>query len=161
MKSMTKKIASVAVIGLISMGALTGCYSKSTELTERENLQSQSKKGTSLELENLKKKKALEDNPNTLRYVYILTMGEPIGYYVAKGKISSSSSQIAPEQDLIKVYEGSSDRIVMDSAKDDGSYGPGDPGIFFFTTSGNMIETSLDYVVSTQPMTIDVPLLEK
>jgi hypothetical protein len=158
---MTKKIASVAVIGLISIAGVTACTPKSNELKEREQLQSQSKKGTSLELENLKKKKALEDNPSTLRYVYILTMGQPIGYYVAKGKISSSSSQIAPEQDLIKVYENSSDRIVMDSAKDDGSYGPGDPGIFFFTTAGNMVETSLDYVVSTQPMSIDVPLLTK
>lgn len=161
MKTLTKKIATVATIGLISLGAVTACSPKSGELQEREQLQSQSRKGTSLELENLKKKKALEENPNTLRYVYILTMGDPIGYYVAKGKISSSSSQIAPEQDLIKVYENSSDRIVMDSAKDDGSYGPGDPGIFFFTTGGNMIETSLDYVVSTQPMKLDVPLLEK
>lgn len=161
MKAITKKIATVSLIGLVSIGAMTGCVPKSAELVERENLQKQSAKGDSLELKNLAAKRDLENNPDTTRYVYIMNFGQIVGYYVAKGKISSSASQIAPEQDLIKTHEGASDRFILDSAKDDGSYGPGDPGIFFFTPQGNMIETSLDYIVSTQPMTLDVKRLDK
>ena len=158
MKSITKKISAVAVAGLLLFGA-TGCVTKSAELADREKLQNQSAKKDSLELKNLAAKRDLEENPDTTRYVYIMNFGQIVGYYTAKGKISSSSSQIAPEQDLIKVYENSSDRIVMDSSKDDGSYGPGDPGIFFFTPDGTMIETSLDYIVSTNPISLDVPRL--
>lgn len=161
MKSITKKIATVALVGLVSVGAMTGCAVKSEELKNRETLQNQSAKTDSLELKNLAAKRDLENNPDTTRYVYAMNYGQIVGYWVAKGKISSSGSQIAPEQDLIKLYEGQTDRFILDSAKDDGSYGESDPGIFFFTPEGNMIETSLDYVVSTQPMTLDVKRLDK
>ena len=43
--------------------------------------------------------------------------------------------------------------------KDDGTYGAGDPGNFFFTTDGVMVETSLDYIISNEPIAIDVPRL--
>ena len=159
---MKSTILKTAAILSISALALTGCVGKSEELKEREALQNQSNKtGDSLELKNLKAKRAKEENPDAIRYLYLMNFGQIVGYYVTKGKISSSSSQIAPEQDLIKVHEGSSDRIVMDSAKDDGSYGPGDPGIFFFTSDGVMVETSLDYIQSDQPLAIDVPRLRK
>jgi hypothetical protein len=156
---MKKKIASIALIGLISMGALSGCAQKSAELKEREQLQSQSSKKDSLELRNLAAKRDLEENPDTTRYVYIMNYGQIIGYYAAKGKISSSGSQIAPEQDLIKVCDTCSDRFILDSAKDDGSYGSADPGIFFWTVDGTMVETSLDYIVTTNPISLDVPRL--
>jgi len=158
MKSITKKISAVAVAGLLVFSA-TACSPKSAELKEREALQNQSAKKDSLELKNLAAKRDLENNPETLRYVYIMNFGQIVGYYTAKGKISSSASQIAPEQDLIKICENCSDRLIMDSAKDDGSYGDGDPGIFFFTPDGTMIETSLDYIVSTNPVAIDVKRL--
>ena len=41
------------------------------------------------------------------------------------------------------------------------AYGDGDPGIFFYTADDVMVETSLDYVVSDQPLAIDVPRLLK
>lgn len=47
-----------------------------------------------------------------------------------------------------------------DSAKDDGTYGNGDPGIFFFfTTDGIMVETDLNYIQTDAPLSIDVPRL--
>ncbi|UYL88358.1 hypothetical protein SEA_EVEPICKLES_71 [Arthrobacter phage EvePickles] len=155
-----KKIAAVILALSLILGA-TACSPKSEALQERENLQKQSAKGTSLEISNLKKKRDLEENPNVLRYVYIMNYGKIVGYYVAKGKISSSGSQIAPQQDLIRICDTCSDRYIVDSAQDDGSYGDGDPGIFFFTTDDVMVETSLDYIVSNEPMAIDVPRLSK
>jgi hypothetical protein len=152
--------ATTAIVTILMAGiALTGC-TKSAEMQEREKLQSQSNKtGDSLELKNLKAKRDREENPDAIRYLYLMNYGQIVGYYVTKGKISSSSSQIAPEQDLIKACDGCSERFTLDSAKDDGSYGAGDPGIFFFTTDDVMVETSLDYIQSDQPLAIDVPRL--
>lgn len=154
-----KKFSAIGLVSVLSISALAGCAVPTKDVKERESKQDQSA-AASLELKNLEQKVALENNPETLRYVYVTgNTGAIVGYWTAKGKISSSSSQIAPEQDLIKVYENSTERIVVDSAKDDGSYGPGDPGIFFFTPDGNMIETSLDVIVSTQPIDLDVKRL--
>lgn len=160
MKNM-KKITAIGLTGLISIGALAGCSVPSQDLKDRETLQDASAKKDSLELKNLAAKRDLENNPDTTRYVYVMSFGQIMGYYVAKGKISSSGSQIAPEQDLIKVYDNSTERTVVDSAKDDGSYGTADPGIFFWTVDGNMVETDLNYVVSTAPMDLDVKRLVK
>lgn len=33
-----------------------------------------------------------------------------------------------------------------------GSYGGGDPGIFFFLTNGTKVVTSLDYIQTDQPI---------
>jgi hypothetical protein len=159
MKNTTKKVSALVLAAGLLIGA-TGCATKSQELKDREQLQSQSAKKDSLELKNLAAKRDLEENPDATRYVYITgNTGDIVGYWVAKGKISSSASQIAPEQDLIKLCDNCSDRFTLDSAKDDGSYGQGDPGIFFFTPEGTMIETSLNYIVSTNPIQLDVKRL--
>ena len=49
--------------------------------------------------------------------------------------------------------------LTLDSSQDDGTYGEGDPGIFFFLADGTYVETTLDYVYSTQPIPVDVPRL--
>jgi len=158
MKKTTKIIAAVVGSALI-MGSLSACLTESEDLQGRDTAQDQNRKD-SLELDNLKKKVDQENDPTAVRYVYLLNYGTIFGYYVAEGKVSSSASQIAPEQDLIKLYESSTERYTVDSAKDDGSYGEGDPGIFFFTPEGIMVETSLDYIISTEPIAIDVPRLQ-
>lgn len=148
-----KKAAAILAIATLS---LTAC-GKTADLQERETLQDQYKTVESLELNNLKEKRDREDNPDAIRYLYVMSFGEIVGYYVTQGKVSSNGSQIAPEQDLIKAVSGASERYVLDSAQDDGSYGSGDPGIFFFTTDGVMVVTSLDYIQSDEPLPIDVP----
>lgn len=158
MKNIKQKLVAVGLVGMLSL-SLTGCISKSQELKDREALQDKYKTSDSLELNNLKEKRNREEDPNAIRYLYLMNFGQIVGYYTTKGKISSNGSQIAPEQDLIKTCDGCSDRYILDSAQDDGSYGDGDPGIFFFTTEGIMVVTSLDYIQSDQPLPIDVPRL--
>lgn len=154
-----KKIAA-GVLGLtLAIGGLTACSSDGVEeYQDRQELNSQYNVDNSLELKNLREKRDREDDPNAIRYVYVMSYATIIGYYVAEGKISSSGSQIAPETEFVRPCAGC-DRSMVESAKDDGSYGDGDPGIFFFTTEGVMIETSLDYITSDVPMKIDVPRL--
>lgn len=156
-----KKISAATIALVVAGAALTGCSYNTDEnqkYNERKALSEAYDTKDSLELKNLEKKRELEDDPNAIRYVYIMSYATIIGYYVAEGKISSSGSQIAPETELVSRW---SEGFVVESAKDDGSYGEGDPGIFFFTTEGAMIETSADYITSTVPFEIDVPRLVK
>lgn len=165
LKSMKFKKTAIAVLAgtfaFIGLGA-NACSTQTDEEIARDQVQSQKATGDTLEKKNLEEKRKREENSSAVRYVYLYNFGQPMGYYVAKGKISSSGSQRTPEQDNLwtcKVNYGCQP-IVVDGAQDDGSYGKGDPGIFFFLADGNMIETTFDYVVSEKPLTaINVPLL--
>lgn len=157
MKNFGKKITTVAVLSALTIGGLAACSTTPTEYDKRKQEQGKSQITNSLEKKNLEKKRDKEEDANAIRYVYLMNYGQIVGYWVALGKISSSGSQVGPQQEVIKGWN--SDGYVLDSAQDDGTYGDGDPGIFFFTTDGVMVETSLDYVVSDQPITLDVPRL--
>lgn len=157
---MKRKLATIASVLTISALALTGCSAGQSEIQQRKESQKSTTLKDSLELKNLERKRQKENDPSAERYIYLMNYGQIVGYYVAIGKISSSGSQLAPEQDLIRAYSGG-EYYAVDSAKDDGSFGPGDPGIFFFTSDEVMVETSLDYIVSDSPLAIDVPRLEK
>lgn len=146
---MKNPIAKAATVLLVSALALTGC---TTEYDKRKQAQGASQIKDSLEKKNLEKKRDREENPSAERYLYLMNFGQIVGYYVTKGKISSNGSQVGPESEIISSH-------VLDSAKDDGTYGAGDPGIFFFTSDDVMVETSLDYIQSDQPLAVDVPRL--
>jgi hypothetical protein len=152
--NMKKSIIAAVVAGAVVLG-LSGCYDTS-EYDKRKADQDSITLDNSLEKTNLKEKLERENDPNAIRYVYVMNFGQIVGYYVTKGKISSNGSQLAPEQEVIKRY---SDGYVLDSAQDDGTFGAGDPGIFFFTSDGVMVVTSLDYIQTDSPLTIDVPRL--
>lgn len=150
------------VLALLTLAALTACTSETAEETARNEVQSQKAQGETLEKKNLELKRQREEDPNAVRYLYLYTFGQPMGYYVTKGKISSSGSQRTPEQDNMwtcKLNHGCQP-IVVDGAKDDGSYGAGDPGIFFYQADGTMVETNFDFLISDKPITaVNVPLL--
>lgn len=154
MNKITKGISAAVLAGGLIFGA-TAC-TNNDEYLKRKEAQGTSQIKNSLEKQNAEKKRDKEEDPNAVRYVYLINYGNIMGYYVAQGKISSSSSQVGPESEVIKYYgEG----FILDSAKDDGTYGPGDPGIFFFTTDGMMVETSMDYVVTDRPIELNAPKL--
>ena len=147
-----KVIVVASVIGL----GLTSC---SAQYDKRVEAQKSSQITNSLEKQNLERKRAKEEDPNKTRYLYLWTYGQPVGYYVTRGKVSSNASQIGPEQEVLRELSGNP---VVDSAKDDGTYGPGDPGLFFFTADGIMIETNFDYQLSDVPLPIqNMPRLLK
>lgn len=120
------------------------------------------KASDSLEQSNLRRRLAIEGRGDQVGYVYLISFAKPLGYYVVKGKVSSSGSQLAPEQDVIRdPGQLGGGNVVVDGPQDDGTYGNGDPGIFFFTADGVFVHTSLDYVYSTDPLPLDVPELGK
>lgn len=155
----------VALFSIFAVVGLSACTGMTEEEIARNQVQSQKATGDTLEKKNLEEKRKREENPSAVRYVYLYSFGQPMGYYVAKGKISSSGSQRTPEQDNLWTCRSNASSadcaaLVVDGPQDDGSYGSGDPGIFFFLADGNMIETTFDYFTSEKPISaINVPLL--
>jgi hypothetical protein len=94
----------------------------------------------SLECKNLKERKRQDEDPNRVTYLYLVNMqGEPFAYWVVKGKVSSNQSQMAPMDQAIQMCGYSECWTMAESPGDDGSFGPNEDGIFFFTTDGNKI----------------------
>ena len=116
----------------------------------------------SLERANVKRKLLAENKADALGYVYLQSFGKVLGYYTIKGKVSSNNSQMTTDQ-LVNRYceNGECAWMSVNAPGDDGSYGPNEPGVFFFTTEGTLVKTDLDYVYSTQPLPFNVPQLNK
>jgi len=122
---------------------------------------------SSLERQNLINRYEYLNDENNVHHVYLLDEGQVMGYYVAQGKVSSVNSKLTNDKQIVRAdrarfYNGKGDAggaegpnyKVVESPQMDGSYGTNGPGIFFFTTSGDYVETDLDYVVSEEPRNI-------
>lgn len=115
----------------------------------------------SLERRNLRERLLRFNKPQKIGYLYVMSFGKFVGYYVVKGKVSSVQSQMTT---TVQTWDcgGANGGCSVESIGDDGSFGPnegGDRGIFFFTAQGVMVETTLDWVYSDAPLKIDVPNL--
>lgn len=115
----------------------------------------------SLERRNIRERLLRTNNPTKIQYVYLLGMnGTYIGYYAIKGKVSSTQSQMTTAQLIQRTCKsGDCSFDVVNAPGDDGSYGDNEQGIFFFTTEGVMVTTSMDYIVSDAPLPVSAPKL--
>lgn len=154
---LTAIVATIISVPLLI--GLTGC-GYSTEYNDRKDKQSEITLDNSLGIEAQKERLSREDDPNAIRYVYLINYGQVFGYYVIKGGVADAGTQLAPEQEIICRYSGDSCQAV-DSARDNGTYGGDDEGVFFITSDGTLIETTLDYIQSDAPIAIyaDIPRL--
>lgn len=161
---MIKKV--VAALTALLVLTLAACTGESAEDTARNEQQAQKSQGETLEKKNLEEKRKREEDPNAVSYVYKYTpTGAFIGYWVAKGKISSNSSQRTPEQDIHWTCRSTHGchPVVVDGAKDDGSFGGPEPGGFFFLADGTMVVLGDDYYLyTTRPIDLpNIPQLTK
>lgn len=157
----TRRLAVVITVVTLPLLGAWSC-GPTAEEQKRSEAQAQKSTGDTLEKRNLEEKRKREENPNAVRYLYLFSHGQPMGYYVTKGKVSSNGSQRTPEQDDMWKCRTSGDCqvVVVDGPQDDGSYGAPEPGIFFFLADGTMISTTLDYVQADRPIVgVNVPLL--
>ena len=100
------------------------------------------------------------DKPNLPCYVYLVSYGKIIGYYVTDGKPSSTRSYILPEYK--HNYHGSGGCCLVPTADLDGTYGENNPGIRFFTAEGTAVEwggEGATYIYSDAPLPLNVPKL--
>lgn len=169
MKNLKKTSAIVAAL-VIGVVGLSGCTDQKNTaqgtgqaLTEEAFAQQQAavpypatELKDSLERRNLKERLLRTNKPNQQGFVYLMSFGKVIGYYGVKGKVSSTQSQMTTDNLVVGRLESPA---VVNAPGDDGSYGANEPGIFFFTTEGQMVTTNLDYIWSDNPISIDVPRL--
>lgn len=165
-----RKIAGVALAGILAVLFLTAssCDSPVSDKGTKARADKEAsvilcgEKGESQECRNLAEKKKRDEDPNRITYVYTMSWtGEFIGYYVVKGKVSSNQSQMAPMDSVVKMCTYSSDGCYAlgEAPGDDGSYGPNEDGIFFFTADGTKITWNGLYQQSDRPLKIKAPLL--
>jgi hypothetical protein len=109
----------------------------------------------SLECRNLAEREKRNSKPSAIGYVYLYNFdGSVKGYFTIKGKVSSTQSQMAPMDVLVDGCNRTGEDCPqsMEAAGDDGSFGPNESGIFFFTTEGAMVTYSGEYVLSDAPL---------
>lgn len=113
----------------------------------------------SQERRNLRERLLRFNVPDKIGYVYLLGLtGSYVGYYAIQGKVSSTDSQLTTTQQIVKACSNGC-REVVPSMGDDGSYGSNEAGVFFFTTNGVLVETSMNYIYSDSPLPVDAPKL--
>lgn len=121
-----------------------------------------------LERKNLAARLQQYNSKSDTNYVYVFAgyTDKVIGYYVIRGKVSSTGSQMTSTQVNVHCgYSGDHQSCTNDAIGDDGSYGPdegGQNGVFFFTSTGALVETDQPFLVSSQPIKIyaSVPQLD-
>ncbi|MFI5973581.1 hypothetical protein [Streptomyces sp. NPDC051452] len=121
-----------------------------------------------LERKNLARRLTQYNSKGNTNYVYVFAgmTDKVIGYYVIRGKVSSTSSQMTSTQVNVHCgYGGDNITCTNNAIGDDGSYGPdegGEGGVFFFTTNGTLVETDQPFLVSSQPIKLyaSVPQLD-
>ena len=128
---------------------------------------------SSLERQNLINRYEYLNDENNMHHVYLIDEGQVVSYYVAQGKVSSVNSKLTNNKQIVKAqragFDGShgaggahgSNYKVVESPQMDGSYGENGDAIFFFTTSGEYVESSLSYVVSEEPKNIQDEVILK
>ncbi|MDR0472317.1 MAG: hypothetical protein LBH43_01405 [Treponema sp.] len=102
------------------------------------------------------------DKPSAACYVYLISYGTIIGYYVSDGKPASTGSFLTPEYREETIGNGGVRNIQLPDI--DGCYGTNNQGIRFFTASGIAVEwagSGASYIYSDVPLQISVPLLGK
>jgi hypothetical protein len=99
------------------------------------------------------------DVPSITTYVYIISSGIVLGYYVVDGKPVSNQSYLLPEDDVVNSYKTAN---VVQAIAVDGTFGADNVGIRFFTPDGNAVEVggNVAYIFSTAPLSLkNVPQL--
>lgn len=158
---MKKKILALLAGTILATIAFTGCSASDyvSESDKRDQKQAEVTLDNSLGIEAQKERLSREEDTNEVRYVYLINYGQVFGYYVIKGGVYGADTQLAPEQQGLCPYYNSC--TTVDTAKDNGTYGGGDAGVFFITSDGVLVETTLDYIQADAPIAVyaDIPLL--
>lgn len=101
------------------------------------------------------------DAPSIPCFVYLISYGNIIGYYVSDGKPASTRSYLTPETQTVRADLGEYNGDVQVEAPDiDGTYGQNNPGIRFFTAEGTAVEWAGEgacYLYSDALLPLKVP----
>jgi len=114
---------------------------------------------TSLERANLRDRLLRLNSPSKIGYVYLMNFGKIVGYYVIKGKVSNTDSQMTTSTTVDRRSDTSGGAVTYPAPGDDGSYGANETGNFFFTAENVLVETDLNYLYADAPLPVNAPKL--
>lgn len=155
-----------AIVALVAMSA-GACDSKSeqNDPVANANYNAQKKNdpipnlNDSLERDNIIKHLQRNNQPDRVRYIYLLAdTGGIYAYFVIKGKVTSTGAQLTPTDDFARPNTAS-DWQVVQGPTDDGSFGGDEGGVYFFTDTGQEIQWNGRWLVSDEPLKIQTPTL--
>ena len=106
----------------------------------------------SLERANISKRLTTFSDPAKISYIYLVSYGRVMAYYVVKGKITSGNKRLTPQNQVAYQDIGSPDNVVVEAPELDGTYGSSNPYVYFWTTDGTYVQWSGDYMLTDQPM---------
>ncbi len=114
-----------------------------------------------LDRKNLADRLTRNNNPNAISYLYVLSnTGNPIGYFVLKGKLTSTESSMLPTDTIIDACGRAGEYCpqVVQGVGDDGTYGQNESAVFGFTAQGVMVTIrSENWFQSDAPIALNVP----
>lgn len=116
--------------------------------------------GNSLDRKNLVERLKRNNDPNRVSYVYEKSYdGRITGYYVAKGKMTSTEGSLLPTDNIEHPCGYSDCYLTTQGIGQDGTYGPneGEGTVFFFTAQGVMVTLSATSVWTTSDAPIPAP----
>lgn len=179
MRNAKLKITGAVVAGLFTLTvALTGCTSSGPDANspqgkadvQRDSMAEKwdanapypaEQLGNPLDRKNLSQRLVLNNDPNRISYLYLVSMtGEPYAYFVLKGKLTSTEASLLPTDAVIDACNKGTEYCptVVQGGGDDGTYGENEKAVFGFTDTGVMITLRTDnWVQSTQPFKLRVP----
>ena len=116
-----------------------------------------------LERRNIRERLIRYADANKISYIYFFTeSGQLMSFYTVKGKVSVVSSQLTTSEVVTDgCGAGSYCAFSYAAPLDDGTWGPSEDAIFFFTTDGVMVQTNNpNYFLADAPLNMtSAPLL--
>lgn len=105
------------------------------------------------EQDNILRRSQLVAQPDLVGYVVLLNFGQPVAYYTVRGKITSSTKRLETGQDAhCNANDGVPCGTITDAPSYDGTFGASDPYVYFWTTQGQYVQWSGDYLYSDAPL---------
>ena len=105
------------------------------------------------EIDNIKRRLELTADPALQGYIVLFNdMGRPILYTTIKGKVTSGGKRLTPPVREWNIAGQSNE--LGDAPSDEGTWGSSNPYIYFWTTSGQYIQWSGNYLYSDKPIRI-------
>lgn len=168
------KYIGFALLAVFSLTPLMGCRDSNidtgkttiAEMEHTERNQSRLLKSqppphlkASLERANLINYLSDINKEDRISYIYLINYGKVMAHYTLKGKVTYCSSKLTTRDQIMSLGNTASHftRHVIESPGLDGSYGPSEDAIFFYTTEGILIQWKGDYLWSFEPLKLTTP----
>jgi len=166
LKTIISSLCLIVLVGCgkpVDTGETTAQEMEFTESNHKRLLKSTPPPKLKVSLERVNLKRYLEEinKEDRISYVYLVSYGKVMAHYTIKGKVTYCSSKLTTRDQVIelggKMSQGGVSRHTVESPGLDGSYGPSEDAVFFWTTEGALVQWAGEYMWVTEPLRLATP----